>query len=36
VPELQKSRNQFCDFGCVSLRVVSDDDDDDDEKKKKK
>lgn len=31
--ELQKSRNQFCDFGCFSLRVVSDDnyDDDDDD-----
>ena len=29
--ELQKSRNQFYDFGCVSLRVVSDDNDDDDD-----
>jgi hypothetical protein len=29
VPELQKSRNRFCDFDCVSLRVVSDYDDDD-------
>jgi hypothetical protein len=34
VPELQKSRNQFCDFGYASLRVVSDDDDDDDDNNK--
>ena len=31
MPELQKSRNQFYGFGCVSLRVVTDNDDDGDD-----